>query len=49
MLVKLVGGRRLPSYAFAPYLVDYQSRQRELDAQLFHFCVWVDLVQTGVP
>jgi hypothetical protein len=31
------------SYAVVPYLVDYQSRQRDLDAQLFHFCVVVDL------
>jgi hypothetical protein len=28
-----------------PYLVEYQSRQRELDDQLFHFCVIVDLAQ----
>jgi len=33
------------SYALVPYLVEYQSRQRELDEQLFHFCVIVDLAQ----
>jgi hypothetical protein len=33
------------SYALVPYLVDYQSRQRQIDAQLFHFCVVVDLAQ----
>lgn len=33
------------SYAFVPYLVDHQSRQRELDEQLFYFCVVVDLAQ----
>jgi hypothetical protein len=33
------------TYALVPYLVDYQSRQRELDEQLFHFCVLVDLQQ----
>jgi hypothetical protein len=33
------------SYALVPYLVDYQSRQRELDPQLFHFCVVIDLAQ----
>jgi hypothetical protein len=33
------------TYARIPYLVDYQSRQRELDEQLFHFCVVVDLAQ----
>jgi hypothetical protein len=34
------------TYALVPYLVDYQSRQSELDEQLFHFCVLVDLQQT---
>lgn len=33
------------SYALVPYLVEYQSRQRDLDEQLFHFCVIVDLAQ----
>lgn len=33
------------SYALVPYLVDYQSRRQELDEQLFHFCVVVDLAQ----
>jgi len=33
------------SYALVPYLVDHQSRQRELDVQLFYFCVVVDLAQ----
>jgi hypothetical protein len=33
------------SYAFVPYLVDHQSRQRELDEQLVYFCVVVDLAQ----
>jgi hypothetical protein len=33
------------TYALVPYLIDYQSRQRELDEQLFHFCVLVDLQQ----
>jgi hypothetical protein len=33
------------TYALVPYLVDYQARQRELDEQLFHFCVLVDLQQ----
>lgn len=33
------------SYALVPYLVDFQSRQRELDEQLFHFCVIIDLAQ----
>ena len=33
------------TYALVPYLVDYQSRRRELDEQLFHFCVLVDLQQ----
>jgi hypothetical protein len=33
------------SYAVVPYLVDHQSRQHELDEQLFHFCVVVDLAQ----
>jgi hypothetical protein len=33
------------SYALVPYLVDYQSRHRDLDEQLFHFCVIVDLAQ----
>jgi hypothetical protein len=31
------------TYALVPYLVDWQSRQRELDEQLFHFSVLVDL------
>jgi hypothetical protein len=31
------------SYALVPYLVDCQSRQRDLDERLFHFCVVVDL------
>ena len=33
------------SYALIPYLVEFQSRQRELDEQLFHFCVVIDLAQ----
>lgn len=33
------------SYALVPYLVEYQSRQRELDERLFHYCVVVDLAQ----
>ena len=33
------------TYALVPYLVDYQSQQRELDEHLFHFCVLVDLQQ----
>jgi hypothetical protein len=31
------------TYAFVPYLVEYQGRQRELDEQIFQFCVVVDL------
>ncbi|MFC4312384.1 hypothetical protein ACFPN2_25095 [Steroidobacter flavus] len=31
------------SYALVPYLVEYQSRQRDLDEQLFHYCVVIDL------
>lgn len=34
------------SYAIIPYLVDYQSHQREPDEQLYHYCVVVDLAQT---
>lgn len=33
------------SYALVPYLVEYQSGQRELDEQLFQYCVVVDLAQ----
>ena len=33
------------TYGLVPYLVDYQSHQRDLDEQLFHFCVLVDLQQ----
>jgi hypothetical protein len=33
------------SYALVPYLVEYQSTQRELDEQLFHYCVVVELAQ----
>lgn len=33
------------SYALVPYLVDHQLRQRELDEQLFCFCVLVELQQ----
>lgn len=33
------------SYALVPYLVEYQSRQRELDEQVFHYCVVVELAQ----
>jgi hypothetical protein len=33
------------SYALVPYLVEYQSRRRELDEQVFHYCVVVDLAQ----
>jgi hypothetical protein len=33
------------SYALVPYLVEYQSTQRELDEQLFQYCVVVDLAQ----
>jgi hypothetical protein len=33
------------SYALVPYLVEYQSCQRELDEQVFHYCVLADLSQ----
>jgi hypothetical protein len=33
------------SYALVAYLVDHQSRQQELDEQLLHFCVIVELQQ----
>ena len=33
------------SYGLVPYLVDYQSRQRDIDEQLFHYCVVIDLAQ----
>jgi hypothetical protein len=33
------------SYALVPYLVDFQARQRELDENLFHYCVVIDLAQ----
>lgn len=33
------------SYGLVPYLVEYQSHQRALDEQLFHYCVVVDLAQ----
>jgi hypothetical protein len=33
------------SYALVPYLVDHQTRRQELDEQLFHFCVIVELQQ----
>jgi hypothetical protein len=33
------------AYALVPYLGDYQSRQQQLDEQLLHFCVLVDLEQ----
>jgi hypothetical protein len=33
------------SYALVPYLVHYQTTRHELDEQLFHFCVVVDLAQ----
>ncbi|HEX3603657.1 MAG TPA: hypothetical protein VHU43_06160 [Steroidobacteraceae bacterium] len=33
------------SYALVPYLVDHQSRRQELDEDLFHFCVIVELQQ----
>jgi hypothetical protein len=33
------------SYALVPYLVDHQARRRELDEQLFHYCVVIDLAQ----
>jgi len=33
------------SYALVPYLVDHQSRQIDLDEQLFHYCVVIDLAQ----
>lgn len=33
------------SYALVPYLVDHQSCRRELDEQVFHFCVIVELQQ----
>jgi hypothetical protein len=31
------------SYALVPYLVEHQSRHKELDEQVFHFCVMVEL------
>jgi hypothetical protein len=33
------------SYAFVPYLAQYQDTHRELDPQIFYFCVVVDLAQ----
>src|SRR5262245_45529149 len=33
------------SYALVPYLVHQQSLQRELDEQVFQYCVVVDLAQ----
>jgi hypothetical protein len=33
------------TYAMVPYLVDYQSRQRSIDEQVFHFCVVVELAR----
>jgi hypothetical protein len=33
------------SYALVPYLVEYQSRQRDIDEQLFHYRVVVELAQ----
>jgi hypothetical protein len=33
------------SYGLVPYLVEYQSRQRDLDEQIFHYCVVIDLAQ----
>jgi hypothetical protein len=33
------------SYALVPYVVEHLSRQRELDDQVFHYCVAVDLAQ----
>jgi hypothetical protein len=33
------------TYAVVPYLVDYQSRQRSIDEQVFHFCVVVELAR----
>ena len=39
------------SYAIVPYLVEYQSRQVELDEQLYHYSVVVDLarLENGNP
>lgn len=33
------------SYALVPYLVEHQSTQRELDEQLLHYCVVIELAQ----
>lgn len=33
------------TYAVVPYLVDYQTRQRGIDEQVFHFCVVVELAR----
>ena len=33
------------SYALVQYLVDYQSRRCDLDEQLFHYCIVIDLAQ----
>ena len=34
------------SYAIVPYFVEYQSNQKYVDEQLFHFAVVVDLAQS---
>ena len=33
------------TYALVPYLVDHQSRQRDIDEQVFHFCAVVELAR----
>lgn len=33
------------TYALVPYLVDHQSRQREIDEQVFHFSATVELAR----
>lgn len=39
------------SYAIVPYLVEHQSRQRELDEQLYHYCAVVEIarLESGNP
>jgi hypothetical protein len=39
------------SYAIIPYLVEHQSRQRQLDEQLYHYCAVVELarLENGNP
>lgn len=33
------------TYALVPYIVDQQSRQRDIDEQVFHFCAVVELAR----